>query len=178
MKKGLKMISAAIAKDSLEARKQYAAELEIKESDHVDVIYLRAKTDLLVTLLSDISNVGKAHNREATDEEALKVITKFLNNTEENIRIYKNHAGSSAQYFVAEQEGEILRDYMIKYAPKKIDEAELSTKVYTLTETFGVEKKAKGAIMKALKDLSNTEGAKFAYDAKLAAEIVDSFLVH
>lgn len=172
------MIVEAVTKDSLDARKAYAAINETHEVDSVDVIYARVKSALLVTLLSDIISVGKGQNRTTTDEEALKVITKFLNSVEENIRIYKTQPGSTSAYFAAEQEGEILRDYLTKYAPKKIDEAELSAKVYTLTETFGVEKKAKGAIMKALKDLSNVEGAKFAYDGKLAAEIVDSFLVH
>lgn len=48
------------------------------------------KATVLTTLLAEVSIVGKNQQRETTNEEAIGVIAKFLNNLKETFKLFTN----------------------------------------------------------------------------------------
>lgn len=104
-----------IREDSLAARKA-------REGD---------KASFLITLLAEASRPGKDDgNRESTDAEVLKVIKKFIDNTE--ITLKALGAAASDARTRAELELAMLRAYQ----PKQATEAEVRAAVDTIVASL------------------------------------------
>jgi uncharacterized protein YqeY len=137
-----------IKKDQLQARK-----------DHDKV-----KSGVLTALVGEISIVGKNDgNRETTEEEAIKVITKFSKGVQEIISLTKGKNQES--YDAAVKELEIYN----KYLPTLMTEDELVKVIglFLQTET----NPNIGTVMKHLK-------TSFAgkYDGKMASKVIKEIL--
>ena len=109
------------------------------------------KTNLLTSLIADIVKIGKdKDNREATEEEALLVIKKYLKSIDENLSL--NLPEDSEKQFIYE------KDILLSYLPKQATEKEIKAIVVA---NIG---KPKGEVFKALKEKFGNN-----YDAKLAS---------
>lgn len=139
-----------IKEDSIAARKN-----AVKEDLRSNTIAV-----FLVTLYAEIVAVGKNKgNRETTDDEAISVIKKFI----ENNKVMAQYANDHMRK-VQEIELEVLKGYM----PEMISEETLRAEIQSLIS--GIENpsaKNIGQVMGALKKKFGS-----AYDAKLASEIV------
>ena len=135
--------------------------------------YIQARRDrdqltvnLLSTLISDISMVGKNDgNRDSTDEEAVRIIKKFLKSMEEMI-----HDTIDLEKIAnIETEKKILNSYL----PKQMTEEEITDciKCFVAAKEATNDKTNLGEIMKALKE-------QFAgqYDGKTASRIARELL--
>lgn len=112
---------------------------------------------ILTTLLGEAGMVGKnAGNRETTDEEALKVIVKFVKNIDETLSSLNS---SDVRFHILETEKEILSEFL----PKMLTHDEL---FQILKEKFPEPAPIKD-IMSFLKENYANQ-----YDGKMASGIV------
>lgn len=115
----------------------------------------KLKTALLTTLIGEIEAVGKAKNRQTTEDEAVAVVKKMLKNNAITIEAY----GEDAPQTVLEEKF-ILESYL----PKQMTEERLREVIEDFVKT------AKGAnigqVMQYLK-----HGYSGKYDAKIASKI-------
>lgn len=134
-----------IQKDSLESRKAKNKEL----------------SKILVTLISEISKIGKDNgNRETKDSEAIKVIQKFKKNAEATCNIFVNNGADSKELESYIEEISIYDSYL----PKSMTEEELTNLIKDI-----VSHDSSINIGKVMKFLSAQYPG--AYDAKKASEI-------
>lgn len=140
---------AAIQRETLAARK--AAD--------------KIKASLLVTLGAEIAKVGKdAGNRATTEDEAVKVIKKFLTNVEDSLAVIKDEARANA----LRAEKEILQSFM----PAQVSPEALKVAIADIVAQLPEKSlKAMGAVMGKLK-------AQFGanYDGALASQLVKAAL--
>ena len=107
---------------------------------------------LLVTLLSEVTMVGKNANRETTDAEAVAVVRKFINNNRETLGVALKLDQARANALV--RENQILEQFM----PQQLGEYEL--------KAIAVGRSNMPDFMKYLKEHFNGQ-----YDGKLAAQV-------
>ena len=123
-------------------------------------------SSLLVTLLSEVSIVGKNAGRETTDAEAVAVVKKFINNNRETLGVVL-HLDEQRANSIA-QEITILEQFL----PKQLTTDELDIEARKIVVELNVSTpRDMGAVMKVLKE--RFEGT---YDAKAASEIVKKLL--
>lgn len=121
-----------------------------------------AKASLLSTLLAEIEAVGKnAGNRESTDDEAVRVVQKFVKNVDETIAALTKAGTSVPAERLAQAQAE--RQCLCAYLPAMASEVEIRAEVAQL-RSQGVS--AMGDVMKALKARF---GSKL--DGKIASRI-------
>ena len=114
--------------------------------------------NVLVTLLSEASNVGKMNgNRQSTDQETLAVIKKFIKNSEETRNISLSGGRDTS---VIDKEIEILS----RWVPVQMTE----TSILAVLEDFKKKNQSAklGDAMKYLK-----EDFSGLYDAKIASTL-------
>jgi uncharacterized protein YqeY len=117
----------------------------------------KTKADILTTLIGEAAMVGKnAGNRNTTDEETTKVITKFLKGVYETLALV-----TDGRKVTLRAEAQILESYM----PTQLTADELKTIILT---NF-TEKPNVGAVMAYLK--ANYSGL---YDGKVASGLVNT----
>lgn len=131
---------------------------------------LKVKTTstLLVTLLGEVTMVGKnAGNRDTTDEEAIRVVRKFVSNIEDTL----SGAGDRLTE-EAKEKLSIERSSLEGYLPQMVSEDELKAFIDSETGKL-VEKNMKqmGAIMKVIKEKYGST-----FDAALASSYIKSKL--
>lgn len=131
---------------------------------------LKVKTTstLLVTLLGEVTMVGKnAGNRDTTDEEAIRVVRKFVSNIEDTL----SGAGDKLTE-EAKEKLSIERSSLEGYLPQMVSEDELKAFIDSETGKL-VEKNMKqmGAIMKVIKEKYGST-----FDAALASSYIKSKL--
>lgn len=143
-----------IKADSIAARKNV-----VKEDLRSSTVAI-----FLVTLYAEIVAVGKNKgNRETTDDEAISVIKKFI----ENNKVMSQYANDHLRK-IQEIELEVLKGYM----PVMISEEDLRNEIKKLiSEIENPSAKNIGQIMGSLKKKFGSS-----YDAKLASEIVKNSL--
>ena len=123
-------------------------------------------SSLLVTLLSEVSIVGKNAGRETTDAEAVAVVKKFINNNRETLGIVPNLDEARANLIA--QEIAILEQFL----PKQLTTDELDIEARKIVIELNVSTpRDMGTVMKVLKE--RFDGT---YDAKSASEIVKKLL--
>lgn len=119
----------------------------------------KTKVSFLSTLLSEIEMTAKNDgNRPAGDNDAVRVIKKFVKNTEEVIGYSRN---GDCTKEVAEQELDILNSYL----PKQLSEDEIRHVVSTIVNNGASNM---GMVMKELKNRDDI-------DKKLASSIAKEF---
>lgn len=124
----------------------------------------------LSTLFSAAERVGKDDgNRESTDAEVLKTISKFLDGINETLPL---STGTRAEELRQEQTQ--LQAYLDTYAPKKADASVVQTAIAEIVEGLAAGEKnpkSMGAVMKSLK-------ARFgdSLDAAVASNLVRAAL--
>jgi len=119
------------------------------------------KVNSLSFLLSEINKVGKAHQRETTDEEAIAVVKKTIACLQE-ICNHKLNSGSDCAAEKAEQ------GLYEAYLPQQLSETGLRHVIHGIIADGANNM---GAVMKKLKE---THGGQ--YDGRLAAEITKEML--
>lgn len=72
------------------------------------------KAILLTTLIAEVSAVGKKENRETTNDEAIKVIQKFVKGNDETLEALK--FSSDERVLIARTEKTILESYLPQMA--------------------------------------------------------------
>lgn len=132
-----------------------------------DLLVARRNKDknkgVLSALVSEIVAVGKNKgNRHSTDEEALVVVTKFVKNLKELIKVMNDNN------LATRNEEEELAMY-IAYLPTQMSKQELETKIGIFLQTES--KPNMGQVMGYLK--SNFNGQ---YDGKMASVLVREIL--
>lgn len=138
----------------------------------------RVAADLLVTLVSEASMVGKNDGgREPTDKEVIKAVNRFHDGVVVNIAALEKDASTStdpkkaANLEKLREEKRILQGY-IPEQPAQFTEAELQAEINKLVDGLA-EKSPKqvGAVMKEL-------NAQFSgrYDGALAGKLVKAAL--
>lgn len=121
---------------------------------------------LLITLLSEVSMVGKNANRETTDAEAIAVVKKFINNNRETLGVALKLDEARANALV--RENIILESFL----PKQMSELELDVEIRKIIlENSLTMPNQMGLVMKVLKE--KFEGT---YDAKTASAITKKLL--
>jgi len=120
----------------------------------------------LSTLAAEAAMVGKNNgNRESTDSEVVKVLTKFSNNLNETINLLKQ---SNRDYSKELNELSLVESYL----PKMMTEVELGAAINSIILELNVsQKKDMGKVMASLK--SKYDGK---YDNKVVSDIVKSLL--
>jgi uncharacterized protein len=123
---------------------------------------MKHKALLLSTVYGEASAIGKNKaNRQSTDEEVIKVITKFIKNNNETITILKK---SNKDFLNQETENMYLEEYL----PKQLTEDELTDIIKAIiVESGATSPKQMGLVMKELKAASGG-----LYDGKMASTIV------
>ena len=123
-------------------------------------------SSLLVTLLSEVSIVGKNAGRETTDAEAIAVVKKFISNNRETMNIVL-HTDEARANLLA-REISILEQFL----PKQLTTDELDVEARKIVIELNVSTpRDMGTVMKVLKE--RFEGT---YDAKVASDIVKKLL--
>jgi uncharacterized protein len=135
--------------------KVQAASLEARKAKQAD------RAAVLVTLYAEIQKVGKdAGNRDTTDEEAVRVVKKFLKGVDEFLAVSTDD-GTRARL---ELEKEILESFL----PTQADEATLRQAIGDVVSTLADKgPKSVGVVMKALKERFGGN-----YDGNLASKLV------
>lgn len=89
----------------------------------------KLSSSVLTALISEITAVGKNNgNRETTDDEAIKIITKFKKGCDENKRILKNRLNSEDKILEIENEVKIYD----RFLPKLMSERETEMAVNSI----------------------------------------------
>jgi len=142
------MIVQKIKKDQLEARKAKNKEL----------------AGTLTALYSEVAIVGKNNgNRDTTDEEAIKVITKFKKGVNESIEsLQGSHNWENCQGRIDELVDEV--EVYEAYLPKQMSKDELTQTIKDIVAT-GADNI--GKVMQALK--KDYAGL---YDGKMASTLI------
>lgn len=123
---------------------------------------------LLQTLLSEIKAVGKNNgNRETTDQEALKVITRFKKGVVETIDILTKKTGYPNRIAELEEELALYESFL----PKQLSEGELRTILMNWKDTNYVDTPTMSGYMSALKRCYDG-----LYDGKIASTILKEIL--
>jgi uncharacterized protein YqeY len=148
------MLIEQIKKDFMEARKE-----AVKTKDNT-------KSAFLSILVSEIEKIGKDNgNRQTTDEEAMKVVRKFIKNAEETISVGEK---SGKDVSTSKQEVAILNSYL----PKQMTEDQLKLAIIEIVNSLSDKNpKMMGKVMGELK--AKYDGQ---YDNKLASQLVKSSL--
>lgn len=140
-----------IKKDSFKARKEKNREL----------------SKILVTLLAEISKIGKDNgNRETHDSEAIKVIQKFKKNAESTCDIFADNGADSKELESYIEEISIYDSYL----PKLMTEEALTDLIKDI-----ISHDSKINIGKIMGFLSSQYAGT--YDAKKASEIARKLIV-
>lgn len=125
----------------------------------------KIKASLLVTLGAEIAKVGKdAGNRPTTEDEAVKVIKKFLTNLEDSLAVIKDEARAAT--LAAE------KDILLAFMPAQVSPEALKVAITALVAELPEKSpKAMGIVMGKLK-------AQFGanYDGALASQLVKEAL--
>lgn len=139
------------------------------KTDKIDAMKAKDKVlkSILTTLLGEVQIVGKNDgNRETTDVEALKVITKFKKGVDETVTLTKD-ADKLAEL---EYEGMVYN----KYLPTQMNDDELEQAIVKIIDIESrvrtdnpLTKRDMGVIMGKLK--AQYEGQ---YDGKVASKLV------
>ena len=116
------------------------------------------RAQVLTTLMAEVQIVGKNAQRETTDAEAIKVVTKFLKGANETKTFCRP---LSEQLFAIQDEIEIYNEFM----PKQMTEAELTKAVQDFIGNN--PNTIMGQVMQHLK--AEYDGK---YDGKMASKIV------
>lgn len=147
--------------------------LETVKTDQMDARKSKDKVlaGLLTTLIGEIVIVGKNDgNRDTTDAEAIKVVTKFKKGVDETIKIVKD----------ADKLKELEYEAMVynKYLPTQMTDEQLEAAIVKLIDIESrtrtdnpLSKRDMGVIMGQLK--AQYDGQ---YDGKVASKIVGSKL--
>lgn len=148
--------------NTLETLKQDSLTFRKMASSHDADLRVKTISTLLVTLLSEVESVGKnAGNRPTTDDEATRMIKKFVSNIDETLKSAKGRLDPQTLEKLA-----IEREALEKYLPQMVSDEEVSAFISAQVEQLAEKSpKQMGAIMKALKEKF---GASF--DAKTASE--------
>lgn len=143
------MLMSKIQAASLEARKA-------KQSE---------RATILVTLFAEVQKVGKdAGNRDTTDDEAVRIVKKFLKGVDEFLVVAKDETTVTR----LQLEKAVLEEFL----PKQADEAALRQAIGDIVSALADKgPKAVGVVMKGLKD-------RFAgnYDGAMASKLVKEVL--
>lgn len=104
------------------------------------------RATLLVTLYAEAARVGKdAGNRDTTDEEAQRVVRKFLKGVEESLAVLKDETARQ----VALAEKAILESLL----PQRVTGEQLQAVVQDIVATLPEKSpKQMGAVMRTLKE--------------------------
>jgi len=122
------------------------------------------KTSFLTILYSEVAMFGKNNgNRETTDEEAIKVLKKFVKGAEETIEIGEKNGRDVSK---SKLELEILAEYL----PKQLSEQDLKLIVDSFVAKLPDNEKNKKSIGKVMSYLKTNYGGQ--YDGKIASDIV------
>ena len=126
-----------------------------------------AKSALLTTLVSEISNIGKNDgNRETTEPESIAVVKKFIKGVDETLKALE--FSSDGRVLVAQLEKEVLESYL----PTQLSVEELSLVIAALVSNLPDRSlKQMGAVMKMLKEQYDGQ-----FDGKTASGIIKSQL--
>ena len=122
------------------------------------------KKDILSTLLGEVKMVGKnARNGETTDDEAAKVVQKFLKGAEEMLTYAEDETAHS----------EVMSEICVyqKYLPKQMTEEELRKILLSWKETNYPDTSNIGGYMQALKRCYDGQ-----YNGKMASAILKEIL--
>lgn len=134
---------------------------------------LRTKDDLKIfrqTLFGEAKKPGKDNgNRDSTDAEVLKVISRFKDGLEDNIPLFEKR-GDTEKVNEHKAQLVIVLDYLDRFAPKVVLMSE--TELKTIVDKAIAEGADNiGKVMSVLK--KNHEGK---YDGAMAARIIKSIL--
>jgi uncharacterized protein YqeY len=132
-----------------------------KEQKQARLARDKFKASILTTLMAEVAIVGKNAQRETTDEEATKVITKFLKGTNENMDILIK-LGDTDRIPEIAKEMAIYKSFL----PQQLTEDELKVEIVKFLET---NKPNMGALMGYLKNNFNGQ-----YDGKMANQLFKS----
>lgn len=122
------------------------------------------KTSFLTILYSEVAMFGKNNgNRETTDEEAIKVLKKFVKGAEETIEIGEKNGRDVSK---SKLELEILAEYL----PKQLSEQDLKLIVDSFVAKLPDNEKNKKSMGKVMSYLKTNYGGQ--YDGKMASDIV------
>lgn len=117
------------------------------------------KSNLLTTLLGEARSIGKNNgNRETTDEEVIKLITKFIKGITETLSLLKPE---DSRFSILVEEQEILKSYL----PTQLTTEEIK---FIILKNFP-EKTAVGPVMAFFK--SNYSGL---YDGKAVSSLINN----
>jgi hypothetical protein len=157
-----------IKSDSLAARKSrtlLGVKKDKTDDDQTALFAVQLTAELLVTLSSEATMVGKNAGHETTDGETIAVIQKFVKSAKDTFAAL---ADDDTRRGVIALEIEILTAYL----PQQLSEDEIKAAVESIL-AGGVErtKKSVGIVMKELK--AKYDGQ---YDGKLASAVVNAAL--
>ena len=134
------------------------AQLEARRNRNVSV----AAT--LTTLISEIEMIGKNNQRDATDQEAVSVIQKFIKNIDLTLEVLI--PGPLRDSYITEKE------LLMQFQPTQMSEHELSNVISSMIKTLqNPSSKDIGKIMSFLKTDYGSS-----YDGKLASQLVKTML--
>jgi len=123
------------------------------------------RAGVLTCLYGEVSIIGKNEgNRETTDEECIRIVTKFKKGVEENIRLKRDsgcNARDLAKFF---QEIEFYNTFL----PQQMTKDELTEYI---KKTIALGANNIGAVMKVMKAEING-----LYDGKMASELIKKLL--
>jgi len=121
---------------------------------------------VLTTLVGEIEMIGKNNgNRETTEEETLKVITKFKKNAEDTCNLMSDSRADSKELESYIEEISIYDSYL----PKKMNEEELTNLIRDI-----IDHDSDINIGKIMSFLKNQYTGK--YDGKMASTIARKLL--
>jgi len=122
------------------------------------------KRGVLITLLGEVENVGKsAGNRKTTDEEANRVIKKFIKNIDINLKHVKDST-------LLEKEKLLLEVYL----PDQLSDEQLEKEISSIIIDFKNKEQRSPKVGEVMKKLKNQFGT--IYDGKLASTMVRNLL--
>jgi hypothetical protein len=123
------------------------------------------KAGILTCLYSEANIIGKNNgDRQTTDEECIKCITKFKKGTNDNIRILRDLGKNARDIAPLLQEVGFYDEFL----PKQMTKSELTEYI---KETIALGANNIGAVMKVMKTEINGQ-----YDGKMASGLIKELL--